>query len=159
MPSTDFLSIEEAYGPWGLKNQPFRKADKKKKIFNGVNPKVEAPKKSVDDLEGILPISTDEADDNFKPTMPELPPSKTERHPYIEPFESFSHPWTPSHQNLGGDSEVLRKLDHCMKMLENRSESVPNGNDVLMYTFTGVFLLFVFDMFANSKNNNRPRRY
>ena len=56
MPSTDFLSIEEAYGPWGLKNQPFRKADKKKKIFNGVNPKVEAPKKSVDDLEGIAAI-------------------------------------------------------------------------------------------------------
>lgn len=158
MPSSDYLSIEEAYGPWGVKGQPFVK-EKKKKTFNSTNSKVEKPKKLSDDLESILPISTDDTEDNFKPTMPELPPSKTERHPYIEPFESFSHPWTPTHQNLGGDSEILRKLDHCLKMLENRSESTPNGNDVMMYTFTGVFLLFVFDMFANSGKNNRPRRY
>ena len=125
---TSFMTLTEAYGGFGIRQPPDAKRIKAKKI--------------VDDITRVLPISNGDEDDNFQPGGGASGP----RVAAIEPFDA-----TPTWVAGVQDPNLSEKIDSILTLLGKGSHasvgvaSGTNGNDVVLYTFTGVFLLFVLD--------------
>lgn len=145
-----FATIDEAYGGFGLKSPPF--ARKHKVVNMAPAPKISESKgdtktKSViEEIAKSMPVADDE-ENNFTPSLPTPAMPKNS----IEPFEVEGHGWEPSEDMMD------RKLDQCLHILRTRGQPVsgrsddgqPTTEDVILYTLTGVFLIYVFDSFVN----------
>lgn len=150
------VSLNEAYGGFGIHQppKPLRKgAGMKSAPPSGLSNK---QKKTLDELTSGLPISKGDEDDNFQPSsdrVPNVAPGNL-----LEGFEPA--PWTSmltgSQHGALSDSEVLDKLNRVLRLLEDgrvgggAARGEPAGtSDVILYTATGIFLLFVMDSMVN----------
>ncbi len=148
-----FATIDEAYGGFGLKSPPFAK---KHRTVNMVpaqkisETKGDTKTKSViDEIAKSMPVADDE-ENNFVPSLPTPSAPKNA----IEPFELQGHSWDS--QDGMGEDMLDRKLDQCLHILKNRPQATgrsddgqPGTEDVILYTLTGIFLIYVFDSFVS----------
>lgn len=159
---SSFASLDEAYGGFGI-HQPPRSGPKKQ----GTGARPNAPglsakqKKTLDDLTSSLPISNNDDGDNFHPSTPSVPAPEPQKVPMpIEPFDpqAWAGLMTGTHNGLS-DSEVLQKLNRLVRLLEDKQVAArgePAGtNDVILYSCTGIFLLFVMDNMVNLGRKSR----
>jgi hypothetical protein len=140
-----FATMEEAYGPRNV--QQSQKKERKKERSERQAARQRA---TVDALTSALPIAThdDEEDGNIS-----------------DPLEGFSGSGRPVETFWGGpfseganEADLGRKLDRCLRLLESggggavRSAHVvhekADNTNIVMYTFTGLFMLFVLDNFV-----------
>lgn len=149
------VSLNEAYGGYGIQAPPKgpRKgagAGPMKGVPNGLTNK---QKKTLEELTSALPISKGDEEDNFQPSSDRVGAGAPSN--LLEGFEPA--PWTSmlagSQHGALSDSDVLDKLNRVLRLLEDRqvpSRGEPAGtSDVILYTATGIFLLFVMDTMVN----------
>jgi hypothetical protein len=141
------------------KNQPSeekRDSEKEARVFptpqhRGAHA-VQKHKKAIDDLSTSLPISADDDDSNYKPSIVPGKEHFTQKSSFNKPFlpsdPGLDFPYAPPSFQV--DSHEL-KLNRIMKMLEETKigYETPATQDMLLYIFTGVFFLFTFDTFVN----------
>ena len=116
-------------------------------------------KKSIDDLTGSLPITTDDEESNFKaekiPSREGFAATKTEQtQPFYRSDDGTSFAYAPpSFQQEAHDVKLQRLYQLLDK--QNGGGETPGTQDMLLYIFTGVFFIFAFDTFVNLGKNIR----
>ena len=118
--------------------------------------KVESVKKRMN----VKSFDDDEDDTNVEIAPTEPPPETTGIGPdrwssqgaHIEPFEPISIPTGDSEKQATTNTD---KLDYLIHLLESQND-VKNGSvteDLILYSFLGIFIIFVLDNF------NRAGKY
>jgi hypothetical protein len=151
----EFATLEQAYGP---REPPFTLPPLKQRNNKKLKRQQAA---TLEHLTSTLPLSSGgDSDDenNFQSSAKN--PSR------LEPFETQQQPWSwesfqgaagpapppasfgrPGSSGLLNEADILRKLDRLLLAYDRHHE--PNSSDVILYTFTGLLGLFVFDKFVN----------
>ena len=156
-----YASLDEAFGgSYGKKGQ-IKQGDK---IYNSPTRRTESAlqehSKVIGELTKSLPIASRESDetDNYAPAMIGGGRSGTNQ---IEPFSvrdykgphipgtpgfAYAPPEPTSDRRDGYDTRVEKLL---RRMERDSSGSETSTHDLLLYIFTGVFMLFVLDTFVH----------
>lgn len=118
-----YQSLQDAYGSaWG---QP----------APAPRPKVKTRKSAVERVMQALPID---------------PGNGMGEPPVYEPFLGGGKPFAWADPSTTPDSQLLGKLNYAIQLMERRGlgHEPTNTHDIILYSFTGIFMLFVLDSFV-----------
>ena len=158
--NTQYSSLEDAFPdkPWpkkghsmtSSKHKPEEKRDPEKEgrtfptpIHRGQNA-MQKHKKTIDDLTGSLPIAENDEESNFAPAkVPSMKLSSKEN------FEDYGvdYAYAPATFQQSARDLKLEKLYQLLDQ-QNMGGETPAMEDLLLYVFSGVFMLFAFDTFV-----------
>ena len=70
---------------------------------------------------------------------------------YVDNYNSYVQP-TPTRNNLDSNSELLKKLDNILYLLEEQKEEQTHliTEELILYVFLGVFIIYVLDSFVRA---------
>jgi hypothetical protein len=70
---------------------------------------------------------------------------------YIDNYNSYIQS-TPTRNNLDSNSELLKKLDNILYLLEEQKEEQSHliTEELILYVFLGVFIIYVLDSFVRA---------
>ena len=146
-----YASLEEAFG------SSFGKKAANKGTYNSPTRRTEAAVQEnaavIKDLTSTLPIAgtDDEIANNYAPAQMVQTTNQREpftlRRPDIPETHGFAYgsPIPEINEKLGWD----RRVDKIIRHLERQNSVDTSTHDLLLYIFTGVFFLFVFDTFVS----------
>ena len=157
--NTQYSSLEDAFPdkPWpkkghsmtSSKHKPEEKRDPEKEGRTFPTPihrsqhAIQTHKKTIDDLTGSLPISHDDEESNFAPAR--IPAIKISGSASKENFEDYAYA-PPAFQQSARDLKLERL--YALLDQQNMGGETPAMEDLLLYVFSGVFMLFAFDTFV-----------
>jgi len=70
---------------------------------------------------------------------------------YVDNYNQYTQP-TPTRNNLDSNSELLKKLDNILYLLEEQKEEQSHliTEELILYIFLGVFIIYVLDSFVRA---------
>jgi hypothetical protein len=156
----NYSTLDEVFPdkPWPKKTHgiaktgPPRDAVQEGRVFTDPKKRGQASmqtmKKSIDDLTGSLPISTDDDESNFKPErVAPLKEHFTPAKPFYRTDDGTNFSYAPP--SFQQDAHEVR-MQRLYQLLDRQQGSeTPGTQDMLLYIFTGVFFIFTFDTFVN----------
>jgi hypothetical protein len=156
----NYSSLDDVFPdkPWpkkthGIaKTEPKRDAIQEGRVFADPRKRgqasIQTMKKSIDDLSGTLPITTDEEESNFKPER--VAPTKehfTPAKPFYRTDDGTNFAYAPTSFQREADDMRLQRLYQLLD--RQQGSETPGTQDLLLYIFTGIFFIFTFDTFVN----------
>jgi hypothetical protein len=152
-----YASLEEAFG------SSFGKKTANKGTYNSPTRRTEAANEQhaavITELSKSLPIATHDDDiaNNYAPARMNQTTNQREpftlQAPQMPETRGFAYgsPIPEINEKLGWD----RRIDKIVRHLERQNTVDTSTHDLLLYVFTGVFFLFVFDTFVTLGRRSR----
>jgi hypothetical protein len=160
--------------PVEIKNQTYKNKNSQKKIDKNMLQelyKSENTDSDLDNMGDFIPVQKPIHNINVQQTNTHTPPMQYNDNPidqktynslqdtqandmyqqYIDNYNQYTQP-IPTRSNLDSNSELLKKLDNILYLLEEQKEEQNYliTEELILYVFLGVFIIYVLDSFVRA---------